>query len=241
MADKKLKVACLCGKLIGFQICQFLMEQEIDLKIVVNDYEKPGEWYQTPRSLDVEEISLEEIPAFSPELIVVAFYDTILKEKIYSLPKSGCWNLHLGDTLRYRGAYPNIRAIENGDREYKVTLHQIDSGIDSGPILAQKSFPIDSADCGKRVYEKMTKAGLELFMECYSKLVTGEALSLAEPQNQADASLYFRKDFSRELTVPAELQNQVLARTFPPFPPPYFMVGDRKFIITEEQDNPHNH
>lgn len=210
------------------------MEQEVDLKIVVNDYEKSGEWYETPRSLGLEEFGLEDVFHFRPDLIVVAFYDTILKQDVYSIPKLGCWNLHLGDTSRYRGAYPNIRAIENGDREYRVTLHMIDSGIDSGPVLGQKSFPLEPTDCGKRLYEKMTQAGVELFEELYPDLVSGEALKRVYPQEESEASLYYRKDFRREIKVPEEVRNQVLARTFPPFPPPYFMVGDRKFIITEE-------
>ena len=74
----------------------------------------------------------------------------------------------------------------------------------------------------------------------FENLITGKALSLAKPQNEADASLYYRKDFSPEIKIPRDVQNQIMARTFPPFAPPYFMVGDRKFIITEEHDNQDN-
>lgn len=83
MNEKKLKIACLCGKGIGQKVCRFLLDQDVLLKVSVNDYEKKGEWYPTPRSLDIDEISLEQVVSFEPDLIVVAFYDTILRENIF--------------------------------------------------------------------------------------------------------------------------------------------------------------
>lgn len=118
-----------------------------------------------------------------------------------------------------------------------MTLHRIDSGIDSGPVLAQKSFEISPEDCGKRLYEKMTEAGYELFVEQFGKLISGEALQDAKEQGDPKGELFYREQFTREISVPEEVRNQVLARTFPPFPSPYFMVGNRKFIIIEEQDH----
>ncbi|MBW3539552.1 MAG: hypothetical protein KY476_04720 [Planctomycetes bacterium] len=231
-----LRILCLCGKTIGHGVCRFLLERPHELRCVVNEGERPGEWYRTPRELSIEELPLADAAAWQPDLIVVAFYDRILPESLFALPPLGAWNLHLGDAERYRGAYPNIWALANGDTEYAVTLHRIDAGIDTGPILAKRRFPLPPDMTGRELYDKMTEEGLRLFAECFEELVSGRALVAAQPQSNAAARTHYRRELTHELAVSDELKNRVRALTFPPFPPPYFHIGRRKFAIVEAPD-----
>jgi len=230
-----MRILCMCGKPIGYKIAKFLLEQEEhETRFIVNAYEYPGEWYSTPRELPITEVSESDISTFGPDLIVVAFYDKILRESLFSLPRFGTWNLHLSDAERYRGAYPNIWALRNGDDTYSVTLHRIDAGVDTGPILAKRSFPLPKDFTGRDLYERMTEEGFQLFSECFENLVTGQSLELARAQVSEFAESHYRKEIKHELQVTEEFKNQVRALTFPPFPPPYFMIGSRKFIIAED-------
>src|SRR5262245_7559436 len=130
------RILFMCGKKIGYEISRFLQTQkDHEIRYLVNDYESTSSWYDTPRKLGVPEITEKDISSFDPDLLIVAFYDRILKEDTFRRPRLGAWNLHLADAERYRGAYPTIWAIRNGDKTYGVTLHLIDKGIDTGPIL----------------------------------------------------------------------------------------------------------
>lgn len=230
-----MRVLFMGGKNIGYEICQFLMAQDIQLKAVINDYEQPGDWYKTPRSLKgLEEIQSSEIRKYKPDLIIVAFYDNILKEGIFNLPQYGTWNLHLGDADKYRGAYPNIWALHNGDDFYAVTLHKVDSGIDTGPILDKWDFPISEETTGKELYGLMVQVAYEMFVHNWEVLQSGKANDYAKPSSGYGRT-YYRKDLMLDLTihVPDELMNMVRARTFPPFPPPHFYIGSKKFKIVQ--------
>ncbi|MCD4707430.1 MAG: hypothetical protein K8S62_06805 [Candidatus Sabulitectum sp.] len=229
------RIVCMCGREIGYRIADFLLDQQVETRFAVNENEKTGDWYRTPRELDIIEISEYEIPAFKPDLIIVAFYHRIIPESIFTLPRYGCWNLHLGDAERYRGAYPNIHALCNGDTSYAVTLHKIDQGIDTGDILSKISFPITPEMTGRELYSRMTGEGLNLFLRHYSDLINGRALEKTHVQNSTEAVTHFRKELSHEVYPSEEFINSVRALTFPPFPPPYFKIGDHRFIVVEDK------
>ena len=72
----------------------------------------------------------------SLDLLLVCRFN-ILKEKVFSLPKLGSVNIHNSLLPKYPGVHPVSWAIINAEKDIGVTLHIIDSGIDTGPILKQ--------------------------------------------------------------------------------------------------------
>jgi len=224
----------MCGRDIGFLAARLLLERYPSTVFVVNEGEEPGGWYRTPRELPIREIAESGVADFAPDLVLVAFYDRILPGSVFGPPRLGCWNLHLGDPERYRGAYPNIRALRNGDTEYAVAIHRVDAGIDTGPILARRSFPVSPDMMGRELYDRMTSEGLLLLEEFLPVIVSGEALAAARPQDGSGAESMKRRELSHELSIGDDLRNQVRALTFPPFPPPFFMIGSRRFVVVED-------
>src|SRR6185369_7482071 len=77
-----------------------------------------------------------------PDVLVVAAYGLILPPWVLALPRLGCINIHASLLPRWRGAAPIHRAIEAGDERTGVTIMQMDVGLDTGPMLAQKSMPL---------------------------------------------------------------------------------------------------
>jgi methionyl-tRNA formyltransferase len=219
---------------LGYLVARFLMESRLECAFTVNRKEITGQWYRTPRELGICEISRKEVKRWKPDLIITAFYHRILHPDIYELPGLGAWNIHLGDAERYRGAYPSIRALINGDAAYGVTLHRIDRSIDTGDILAKLSFNIPPGSTGRDLYDLMTEKGFELFMQCWNDLITGAALTGTRPQNGQQAETMYRRELEHRLYPPEGFVNAVRALTFPPFPPPYFISEGRKFIIIED-------
>lgn len=233
-ASESKRVVCMCGRAIGRLLAEMLLDGPHQTRFVVNPGEETGQWYRTPRELPIEEIAEDEVRDYDPDVIVVAFYGRILPEEIYGLPRLGCWNLHLGDSERYRGAYPNVWALMNGDGEYAVTLHRVNAVVDGGPILAKRKFPIGRGITGRELYDLMTQQGFQLFGECWDDILSGGALSMTRPQDDSTAVTHYRSELSHSIDVSGRVGDHVRALTFPPFHPPVLLIGGRRYVVLQE-------
>lgn len=71
----------------------------------------------------------------------------IISEKIIEGVKVPLINIHVGITPKYRGVHGGYWALANNDAEnFGVTVHLIDTGIDTGGIISQKKITITSKD-----------------------------------------------------------------------------------------------
>lgn len=81
--------------------------------------------------------NLMMIADFKPDLIITSGAP-LLKASIYELPRLGCINIHYGIAPDYRGEWTLFWPYIRQDfKRIGVTIHQIDSGIDTGKILLQ--------------------------------------------------------------------------------------------------------
>jgi methionyl-tRNA formyltransferase len=74
-----------------------------------------------------------------PDLILVFSSSRLLSKDVYELPRFGTINLHPSILPKYRGPFPEFWHYYNMDLEAGVTVHFIDSGVDTGDILLQES------------------------------------------------------------------------------------------------------
>lgn len=72
-----------------------------------------------------------------PEVVVAACFPWRLPSAILELPPLGCLNIHPSLLPRGRGPDPVFWTYRRGERETGVTIHRMDAGFDTGPILAQ--------------------------------------------------------------------------------------------------------
>lgn len=241
------------GKNVGCGCLEYLLlDREVDLVAVfVNPKSDTAanRWYPSaaeiamvhgipvfsPPSINAPK-SKEQIRALNPDLLVVVYYDQILKRDVIGIPKRGCINLHMALAEEYRGCYPTTWAIINGEKRTGVTLHYIDEGVDSGDIIAQREVPVDASDTGIDLYEKCTQNAIGLFRETFPLIETG--MAPRRRQVSTEQTKYYRREFpSRKIDFGksgADIYNHIRALTFPPFPPPYFYIGEKKMIIVEE-------
>ena len=120
---------------------------------------------------------------WDPELLVVVAYGLILPPDILALPPHGCINIHASLLPRWRGAAPIERAILAGDRETGVTIMQMDSGLDTGPLLLQRPVPIADSDTGGSLREKLATLGAALLLEAIEGLAAGTLHARPQPQS----------------------------------------------------------
>ena len=146
-----------------------------------------------PETLKSAEV-LKEMTGFEPELIVVAAFGRILPQAILSLPKFGCLNVHPSLLPRHRGPSPIANAILCGDEITGVTIMLMDAGMDTGPVLAQRTASISSEDTTGILTSRLAGVGVELLLETLSPWVEGKLV----PQSQDDSQATYSKPISKE-------------------------------------------
>lgn len=91
--------------------------------------------------------ALAAVRALRPDLgLVFGCYK--LERRLFGIPRLGTLNLHLGNSPDFRGSSPGFYELVAGIPEVGVTIHRVDDGLDSGPILLQQTFPLDVAPAG---------------------------------------------------------------------------------------------
>ena len=107
----------------------------------------------------------------------------------------GIVNLHLAPLPQYRGRFSATHAILNGDRSFGVTLHYIDEGIDTGPIIAELRFPIVERETAASLRQRARFWGMRLFAKTLPELLRAAyegRRAAASPQDASLARYYDR-------------------------------------------------
>lgn len=128
----------------------------------------------------------EKISWLKPDLIIVAAYAQLIPEEILSLPKYGCLNLHASLLPKYRGAAIIQAAILNGDGQTGLTVIKMDKSLDTGAILAQTTIKINDEDTAGTLYDKLSGASVDFFINTIKKYLAGKITP--RPQNSGQAS-----------------------------------------------------
>ena len=83
----------------------------------------------------------------------------ILGPELFSIPRLGCINIHLAALPRYRGAGPvGLWEVIDGQREVGVSVHRVDSGLDTGEVLGADTIAIEPFDTLRSLRVKATLA-----------------------------------------------------------------------------------
>jgi methionyl-tRNA formyltransferase len=181
---------------------------------------------------------VDELAAASPHFLLSFQAAPILRAPLISIATVAALNLHYGLLPRYRGVAPIAWAVINGEAETGVTLHHIDDGIDSGPIVASDRVAIGPSDTAREVYDRCLEAGVRLFSAQWP--VLRELNNVPGTAQDSDSALYYNRhalDFGvRRIRWEADAQSLadwMRAFIFPPFQYPELMAGDRTFGVAE--------
>jgi methionyl-tRNA formyltransferase len=84
--------------------------------------------------------------SYQCDLFVSMSFNQIFKPKITDQPRLGTINCHAGKLPFYRGRNILNWALINDEKEFGITVHFVDEGIDTGDIILQKTYPVTDAD-----------------------------------------------------------------------------------------------
>ena len=108
-----------------------------------------------------------------------------LAQQFYMIPAHGTINAHLGLAPRYRGVPPGFWELFEGSPTVGATIHFIDEGIDSGPVIASAEVPILPSDTLEDVESQALHLAVRLLAGCLPAALSGVAQ--AQPQETTGA------------------------------------------------------
>ena len=173
-----------------------------------------------PKTLRRDE-SIALVRDLQPDLIVVSAYGLILPREVLAIPPRGCVNTHASLLPRHRGAAPISAAILAGDAETGVTLMQMDEGIDTGPILAQRASPIARDATTGSLTTQLANLAAELLIEHLPRMLAGDIAPQTQDESRATYAKMIEK---KEGLIDWSLSAEEIARrvrAFNPWPSAY--------------------
>jgi len=116
----------------------------------------------------------EYIRKIKPDIILSIRNDFIFKKNIMDIPGLGIYNIHPGALPEYRGVYASFRAMFNGEKRAGCTLHKVDKGIDTGPVIGIKTMAVDYSKSVLWHMCQLYPLGIDLVKELLIKFETHE-------------------------------------------------------------------
>ena len=165
------------------------------------------------------------------DIILVNSYSMIIRDDILSISRLGALNIHAGLLPRNRGCNPTQWAILKNEFQAGVTLHEIDSGIDTGPIVDQREIPIYIDDTWLDIRDREFKAIDDILKKNLKKILSGKWESRPQINGMATTG-YRRKPEDSQFTWSekiVDIHNKIRALV-PPLPPAFYLRKDGKKV-----------
>ena len=215
---------------VAIPTLNWLLQSDHEIALIITQPDRPSGRGQILQQTTVAEWAHNhQIPVVKPEssqelvgkvedldLVLTIGYGVLLPESILLLPKKGFLNLHFSLLPAYRGAAPAQRALHNGEVVTGVTVFQLDKGMDTGPIFAQKSIAIDPSWRSFELLNELANLGPDVVKRSFEMIESGKSSSVqvgnstnAPKISKAEAKI----DFTRDSTL---IANAIRAFTYEP-------------------------
>lgn len=127
-----------------------------------------------------ESFDLEVVAAlqqYQPDYVVLAGYMRVLSPTFVRAFVGRIINIHPADTHQHQGLHAYEWAFENRLPETKITVHLVDEGLDTGPILAQQVVNLVGADTLAEVQRRGLAVEHTLYADTLAALITAPPVS----------------------------------------------------------------
>lgn len=165
-------------------------------------------------------------------------YPYLLKPDVISAYKV-IYNIHPGLLPYGRCCYPVFWSLWQNEPS-GCTLHIIDEGIDTGPIIDQKRVIKYEWDTGGSLHRRVSEMEKALFLEYWPRIVGGETLA-AMPQS-GGGSIHYKRDFFElkqrtryEQMSGTELMRLILCLSHEQYTGLEVTIGGRRYEISARE------
>ena len=134
--------------------------------------------------------STHRLSTWSPDLILSARFSLIFKPHILALARLGAFNVHPGVLPGYAGVLAPLRALWNEEPLLGCTVHQLDRGIDTGPVYSISRLAATPGRAVQSYIPDLYRLGIDSLLELIKLIERGHHPQLT-PQDPA-AFRHFR-------------------------------------------------
>lgn len=181
-----------------------------ELGVVCNKTETgKNSWQKSLRffsqRFNVPEYHLEDMYMRDDLIFISLEFDKIVNPDLFK--DARLYNIHFSLLPSYKGMYTSAIPILNGEEMVGVTFHEIDKGIDTGNIIAQKKIKIDQQDTSRDLYLKYISNGTQLVLSQIENVIQDKVH--AYPQ-EAKGSTYYSKKYIDYSNLKIDLRQTAL-------------------------------
>ncbi|MDX6190123.1 methionyl-tRNA formyltransferase [Flavobacterium sp. Fl-318] len=174
----------------------------------------------------------EFLSKVSCDVLISINYLFLIEQNIIDVPSILAFNIHGSLLPKYRGRTPHVWSIINNEIVTGITAHLIDSGCDTGDIIAQVQIEINSKDTGASILEKYEASYFPLVESVLNKIDNNNLVTT--PQNNFKAT-YFGKRTPEDGQINWSWQreriyNWIRAQSFP-YPGAFTYYMNQKITI----------
>lgn len=256
------RMIVMASNYVGMKVVEFLVSRRERVDYLILDGRDKGgfnkktkEIYQSTPNFGVVEESarlqeqgfLDQMANSNSQIGILAWWPYMLKGRVLTIPRKGWLNFHPAYLPYNRGKHPNFWCLVDGT-PCGVSLHYIDSGVDTGDIVAREQLEVSWEDTGETLYNKLGDLIIGLFSEKYDEIMANRLSRMK--QEKSLGSFHKASEIDQASTIDLnavytarKLLNIIRARMFPPNPTAVFYENGKKYsvqvIIQEIKDDKH--
>ena len=234
------KVIVLADGLMGLKITEFLLDNFYDDIVMIittgkNEISNHAESHGVPYHVFRTTSQLIDAVPNRCEIGILAWWPKIIEKELIHFPSQGFYNTHPSYLPYGKGKYPNFFALVE-KTPFGVTLHKVDEGVDTGPIVERSEITYSWLDTGETLYNKAKEAIFEIFKKTYPRIREGN-LNLI-PNDPKLGTHHHSSELEKaseihlnQNYVARDLLNLIRARTFDGFPGCWFIEDNVKYEV----------
>jgi phosphoribosylglycinamide formyltransferase-1 len=188
MSERKNAVVLISGR--GSNMKSLLENQNTFQIICVLSNRPEARGLETARGLGIKTIAFERkdfaavqqqkaaiyaaVRELRPDLIFLAGYMQIIESEFVEEFSDRLVNIHPSILPDLPGLHTHERAISEGRNEHGCSVHFVDAGVDTGPVIAQAKCNVDTHDTADSLAEKVLKLEHKIFPWAANALAAGD-------------------------------------------------------------------
>lgn len=125
-----------------------------------------------PNKLAFEQAIIEKLQNYQVELVVLAGYMRIISADFVRAFPNKILNIHPALLPAFPGLHAQKQAVDYGAKLSGCTVHFVDEGMDTGPIISQIAVPVEHDDTPDSLADRIIKCEHRLYsevIECYAQ------------------------------------------------------------------------
>ncbi|MCX7723082.1 MAG: phosphoribosylglycinamide formyltransferase [Verrucomicrobiae bacterium] len=136
-------------------------------------YIPPGP-FRTKLDPDTERAYVQALKDAAVDLVVLAGFMRVLKSEFLNAFPGRIVNIHPSLLPAFPGLEAWKQALEHGVKVTGCTVHFVDAGVDTGPIIGQIAVPVLEDDTPETLHRRIQLAEHELYPKCIAAIARGE-------------------------------------------------------------------